>query len=84
MEGAPLGTIKSLIERAMLFVGNDSGPAHIAAAFGVPGVVIFGASDAVIWGPWQAPLEVVQHPAGIESVAVEDVQAALERMQVRV
>ncbi len=84
MEGAPLGTIKSLIERAMLFVGNDSGPAHIAAAFGVPGVVIFGASDAVIWGPWQAPLEVVQHPAGIESVAVADVQAALERMQVRV
>ena len=27
---------------ASLFVGNDSGPAHMAAAFGVPSVVIFG------------------------------------------
>ena len=32
--------VKSLMAGASLFIGNDSGPAHIAAAFGVPVVVI--------------------------------------------
>ena len=82
IEGAPLETIKTLLQGAMLFVGNDSGPAHMAAAFSVPGIVIFGSSDAVIWGPWRAPLEIVSHPAGIGAVTVEDALAALARMQV--
>ena len=34
--GAPLSEIKRLIAGASLFVGNDSGPAHMAAALGVP------------------------------------------------
>ena len=45
MVGAPLAEVKSLLAGASLFVGNDSGPAHMAAAFGVPVVVIFGSSD---------------------------------------
>src|SRR5262249_52524869 len=35
----PLSRVKSLMAGASLFVGNDSGPAHVAAAFGVPVVV---------------------------------------------
>jgi ADP-heptose:LPS heptosyltransferase len=58
LHGAPLGEIKSLLSRASLFVGNDSGPAHMAAAFGVPVVVIFGESDPAIWGPWRTASEV--------------------------
>ena len=38
--------VKSLMAGAQLFIGNDSGPAHIAAAFGVPVVVIFGAVES--------------------------------------
>jgi heptosyltransferase-3 len=37
---------------ARIFIGNDSGPAHMAAALGRPGVVIFGSSSSRIWGPW--------------------------------
>jgi heptosyltransferase III len=59
LRGAPLSEIKSLLAGAALFVGNDSGPAHMAAAFGVPVVVIFGASDPAIWGPWRTASEVV-------------------------
>ena len=40
--GSPLKDVQKLLASAALFVGNDSGPAHIAAAFGVPVVVIFG------------------------------------------
>lgn len=56
----------SLHELAQFFllcqgiVGNDSGPFHIAAALGLPGVVIFGPSDAGIWGPLGARSKVLQ------------------------
>jgi ADP-heptose:LPS heptosyltransferase len=81
--GAPLAEIKSLIAGASLFIGNDSGPAHMAAAFGVPAVVIFGASDPVIWAPWRTPAEVLTGSRGIASVSTQEVNDALERLRVR-
>lgn len=44
----------ALISGARVLAGNDSGPAHIAAAAGVPVVVIFGSSHSAVWMPWQA------------------------------
>ncbi|MBN2097656.1 MAG: lipopolysaccharide heptosyltransferase II [Candidatus Omnitrophica bacterium] len=47
--------LASLIRRCSLFISNDSGPVHIAAALGVPVVAIFGRSQAGLsprrWGP---------------------------------
>jgi ADP-heptose:LPS heptosyltransferase len=81
--GAPLGEIKSLLAGASLFVGNDSGPAHMAAAFGVPVVVIFGPSDPVVWAPWRTQGEVLRGRDDIASVTVNEVTGALERLRVR-
>jgi ADP-heptose:LPS heptosyltransferase len=61
-DNLPLGEMMSLLKGAALFVGNDSGPAHVAAAFGVPSVVIFGSSDSRIWHPWKTRYEVVETP----------------------
>lgn len=47
-----LPEITALLARARLFVGNDSGIAHIAAAVEVPSVVIFGSSNRSHWRPW--------------------------------
>ena len=80
--GAPLGEIKSLLSGAALFLGNDSGPAHMAAAFGLPVVAIFGASDPAIWRPWRTASVVVRSPEGIQSVTERQVFDALERMRV--
>ena len=44
-----LSHAKSLLSKASVFIGNDSGPAHIAAAFGVPSVVLFGNSNPAVW-----------------------------------
>lgn len=80
--GAALGEIKSLLHGASLFLGNDSGPAHMAAAFGLPVVAIFGASDPAIWRPWRTPSEVIRNPGGVQSVTERQVCDALERMRV--
>jgi len=80
--GAPLTEIKDLLSRASLFVGNDSGPAHMAAAFGVPAVVIFGESNPAIWGPWRTASEVVTSPAGIAGVPTAQVLQAVARLGV--
>ena len=80
--GRPLAEIKSLVAGAALFVGNDSGPAHLAAAFGLPVVVLFGSSDHRVWRPWKTPAEVLTHSSGIAAIATEDVLAALSRLRV--
>lgn len=55
-----LPEITALASKAGIFVGNDSGIAHIAAAVGTPAVVIFGSSNRVHWRPWtDAPNEIV-------------------------
>jgi heptosyltransferase III len=82
IRGAPLSQIKSVLAAATLFVGNDSGPAHMAAAFGVPSVVIFGPSDPAVWGPWRTPAQVVRAAGGIREVETAQVLGALARLKV--
>jgi ADP-heptose:LPS heptosyltransferase len=47
-----LPEVTALAARARLFVGNDSGIAHIASATGTPAVVVFGSSNVTHWRPW--------------------------------
>ena len=55
-----LPEITALASRAKIFVGNDSGIAHIAAAVSTPSVVIFGSSNRAHWRPWtDTPYEIV-------------------------
>ena len=46
-----LAQLIAFIKRCSLFVGNDSGPMHIAAGLRVPVVAIFGPSDSLRFGP---------------------------------
>ena len=52
LEGTTLAQFAAALAGARLFLGNDSGPAHMAAALARPVVVIFGSSSSPIWGPW--------------------------------
>ena len=75
-----LTELKSLLSGATLFVGNDSGPAHIAAAFSVPSIVLFGPSKPAIWGPWQTESEVIVEQSGLANLPVSRVVAAVEKL----
>jgi ADP-heptose:LPS heptosyltransferase len=46
-----LAQVAALLSRGALYVGNDSGMTHLAAAIGAPTVALFGPSDARRWTP---------------------------------
>ncbi|HYP12590.1 MAG TPA: glycosyltransferase family 9 protein [Bryobacteraceae bacterium] len=77
----PLRQSIQIIAGASLFIGNDSGPAHIAAAFGVPVIAIFGPSDNRIWAPWRTESEVLKKD-DIAQITVEQVAQATDRLRV--
>jgi predicted lipopolysaccharide heptosyltransferase III len=56
-----IGELVAVIAGAKMFIGNDSGPAHIAAAVKTPLVALFGPASAVRWSPWRAPSILIQN-----------------------
>ena len=46
-----VGEMAALLERASLFIGNDSGPGHLAAAVGTPTITIHGPTAPHLTGP---------------------------------
>lgn len=46
-----LGQLIALFSRSAFFLGNDSGPMHLATACGVPVIALFGPTDEQRWGP---------------------------------
>ena len=46
-----LGDLLPLLEKSTVFLGNDSGPMHMAAAMGTAVVAMFSYADEREWGP---------------------------------
>jgi ADP-heptose:LPS heptosyltransferase len=62
LTGLSIPELAELIRGARLYVGNDSGPMHLAAAVGTPIVAVWGSSDSRRWRPWLVEHAVVQNP----------------------
>ncbi|HEY3127992.1 MAG TPA: glycosyltransferase family 9 protein [Acidobacteriota bacterium] len=56
----PLEELIVWIDQCGLFVGNDSGPTHIAAARKKKIVVLWGSSDYHAWHPWAADYQLLR------------------------
>jgi ADP-heptose:LPS heptosyltransferase len=70
----PLSVLGAILARCALYVGNDSGITHLAAALGVPTVALFGPSDPAIWGPRGPHVTIIRSPdARMSSLAVTTV-----------
>ena len=58
----------ALLRRAVLVIGGDSGPTHLAAALGIPLVALFGPTDPERNGPWGPGSRIVlRDPASLTS-----------------
>ncbi|HLY58515.1 MAG TPA: glycosyltransferase family 9 protein [Stellaceae bacterium] len=53
-------TVAAALRRTSLFVGNDTGLMHIAAAVGVPTLGLFGPSPPALYAPWGGHTAVVE------------------------
>ena len=60
--GLTIPELAELIRAAKLYIGNDSGPMHLASAVGTPIVAIWGSSNSQRWRPWSVASRVVQNP----------------------
>ena len=60
---------------ARVFIGNDSGIAHLAAAVGTPVVALFGPTDPRVWAPRGRDVRVLQ-ATEMAAIPVADVLAA--------
>lgn len=56
----PLARVVAVLRTAALYVGNDSGITHLAAALDIPGLALFGEGSAVHWAPRAPSLRVVE------------------------
>ena len=59
------------LARARLYIGNDSGITHLAAAVGTPVIAIFGPTDPAVWGPRGDSVQIVS--GRLDAITVEDV-----------
>jgi len=67
------------ISRAMLFVGHDSGPLHLAAAVGVPCVGLFGPFNMPKWWhPMGAQHHIIHNMRDVAEIATQDVFAVID------
>jgi ADP-heptose:LPS heptosyltransferase len=59
-KGLSLVQLASVMEKSRLFIGNDSGISHMAAALGLPTLAIFGPTDHRVWSPRGERVEVIR------------------------
>lgn len=75
--GLPVRVLGALLAHAGLYVGNDSGVTHLAAAVGAPTLALFGPTDPAVWSPVGRHVAVARSPVGtMAGLAIEPVISA--------
>lgn len=74
----PLPELLARLRGCRLFVGHDSGVSHLAAAAGVPSVLLFGPTDPAIWAPPAPFVQVLRRGARLDAISVAEVSAAID------
>jgi ADP-heptose:LPS heptosyltransferase len=78
----PLRTLGAALARAGLFVGNDAGVSHLAAATGAPTLALFGPTDPALWAPVGPRAATLRAPGGsLGDLDVAEVVAAGRRLR---
>ena len=70
--GASIDETAAAFERIALYVGNDSGLMHLAAAAGAPTVGLFGPTADAIYAPWGPKSVTVRVPRSLEQIRAEE------------
>jgi len=79
-QSLPLAQLAGLLASCSVFIGHDSGISHLAAAVGLPGLLLWGDSVEEIWRPPSDKMVVLRHPAGLEHLPVSEVFHGLSNL----
>ena len=80
----PLRVLGAALGRSGLFVGNDSGLSHLAAAYGAPTLALFGPTDPRCWRPLGAHVAVARSSNGaLQDLDLEEVVSAARQLLAR-
>lgn len=80
MASRPLEEVAGGLADCAAFVGHDSGLSHLAAALGLPTLVLWGPTAAAVWAPRGPRVVVLDPPDGLASLPAATVLAAVARM----
>jgi len=80
-QNLPLPELAMLLPEYSGFVGHDSGISHLAAAIGLPAILLWGETDPEIWRPPGERITILHDPSGLASLSVERVIAALTELK---
>ena len=67
----PLLTLARKMSECSFFIGHDSGITHLAAALGLPGLVLWGRSNLEVWAPRSDGLKILRAPGGLPALSVD-------------
>jgi heptosyltransferase-2 len=76
-QGLPLAELARRIQSCAAFVGHDSGITHLAAAVGLPCIVLWADTLEEVWRPQGEPLVVLKEITGVRTISVEKVMNEL-------
>jgi heptosyltransferase-3 len=80
MKSVPLAELAQWLRSCIGFVGHDSGISHLAAALGLPCLVLWGETREAIWRPRGRRLTVLRDSRGLGHLAVPVVAHHLEQL----
>lgn len=79
-QSLPLTELAGELSGCAAFVGHDSGITHLAAALGLPGVVLWGPTLDTVWRPRSERMILLKEPAGLRQLATAKVAATLDEI----
>jgi heptosyltransferase-3 len=79
-QSLPLAELAEQLQQCAAFIGHDSGVSHLAAALGLPGVILWGDTTEEIWRPPHETISVLKKNGGLKQIGVEEVIGELKRL----
>ena len=79
-QSLPLADLAHRLAGCSAFVGHDSGISHLAAAVGLPCLVLWGDTAEAVWRPPAERVLVLRHPDGLDRLPVAEVVAHLRQV----
>lgn len=79
-QSLPLAELARALANCGGFIGHDSGISHLAAALGLPVLILWGETAESIWAPPGESVRLLRSPSGLDSLPVQTVFDQLRRI----